>query len=123
MMGMPLSAEERKQVEEKVAARRAAVAQSLGKSVEELETVHVHKPEHAPDIEDEVAPDIDEEAVLTYLRTRQEIIDKQRSRIRSLESQVAHLQNQRDLAEKKVAALRDALAKMREAARATTQDA
>lgn len=123
MMGVPLSPEERKAVDEKVAARKAAVAQSLGKTVEELESSHVHKPVHAPDIEPEDVPSVDEEAVLAYLRTRQEVIDKQRTRIRTLESQVAHLEAQRDLAQKKVDALREALAKMRADAKAAAEPA
>lgn len=119
MMGVPMSAEEHKAISEKVAARKEAVARSLGKTVEELDSCsHVHHAEHAPDIEAEGADEVDEEAVLTYLRTRQEVISKQRSRIRSLESEVAHLKNERDLAEKKITALREALAKMRSAAQA-----
>lgn len=119
MMGVPLSDEERKRVDEKVAERREAVARSLGKTVEELDAAtHVHHAEHAPDIEPEDAPDIDEEAVLAFFRTRQEVIGKQRARIRALESEVAHLKNQREMDAKKITALRDALAKMREAAKA-----
>lgn len=113
MMGMPLSAEEHKRIDEKVAARRAAVAKSLGKTAEELGHGQDEEPVHAPDIELEDVPGVDEEAVLAYLRTRQDVIDRQRARIRSLESQIAHLKAERDLAQKKVVALRDALAKVR----------
>lgn len=116
MMGMPLSAEEHKRIGEKIAARREAVARSLGKTADELGCAHGVASVHAPAVEPEDVPDVDEEAVLAYLRSRQGIIDKQRARIRALESQVAHLEAERDLAQKKVATLRDALAKMKRAA-------
>lgn len=140
MMGAPIvSPEERKRIDEAVAARKATVAASLGKSVEELDrSHHAHHDhhdhgesegdghdhchgEHAHccdnDPTDETAgnsPEVDEEAVLAFIRTRQETIERQRAKIKSLEARVRHVESQRDLAEKKNTALRDALAKMRE---------
>lgn len=131
-MGPTLTPEEHKAVSEKVAARKAAVAASLGKTVEEFER---DQPGHAhPDADcgdghgasvagssaaDDAEADcgVDEEAVLAYIRTRQQTIDRLRAQVRVLESRVKHLETQRDLAEKKCATLRDALAKMREQAK------
>lgn len=121
-MGPTLTPEEQKAVSEKIAARKAAVAASLGKTVEEYErdqhnaVCGCDHDEHADDVVEEDCG-VDEEAVLTYIRTRQQTIDKLRARVRVLESQVKHAEVQRDLAEKKCAALRDALAKMREQAK------
>ena len=63
-------------------------------------------------------PEVDEKAVLDFIHSRQSIIEEQRSRIRALEAQVRHLESQKALEEKKGAALRDALAKMRAEAKA-----
>ena len=63
-------------------------------------------------------PEVDEKAVLDFIHSRQAVIEEQRSRIRALEAQVRHLESQKALEEKKCAALRDALAKMRAEAKA-----
>lgn len=127
MMGVPMTPEQSKLVSEKVAERKAKVAASLGKTVEEFDQAshdlaHGHsaqrdEPDPEAAVETDGAAEVDEEAVLAFIRTRQEVIEKQRARIKALEGQVAHLEFQRDLAEKKNAALRDALAKMRAAAK------
>lgn len=132
MMGVPMTPEQRQQMSEKIAARKKVVAASMGKTVEEFDrdarerfAVHRDRDDEAaeqiePD-EGDGLPEVDEEAVLAFIRTRQEIIEKQRARIKALEGKVEHLAFQRDLAEKKNAALRDALAKMRAAAKEREQ--
>lgn len=132
MMGVPMTPEQRREISEKIAARKEVVAASLGKTVEEFDRdarerfavrgardgESAAEPERpASEGEDAGAPEVDEEAVLAFIRTRQEVIERQRARIKALEGQIEHLTFQRDLAEKKNAALRDALAKMRAAAK------
>lgn len=136
MMGVPMTPEQRQQINEKIAARKEVVAASLGKTVEEFDrdarerfaVRHEHDGEAVGQADPEAqgeegggAPEVDEEAVLTFIRTRQEVIERQRARIKALEGKVEHLTFQRDLAEKKNAALRDALAKMRAAAKEQAQ--
>ena len=123
MMGMPLSPEMQAMVNEKVAERRAKVAASLGKTPEELGASEHEGHAHAHGAHEqsggaegeEVAPEpeVDEEAVLAFIRTRQETIDRLRAQVRSLEARCEHLEHQLALSEKKGDALRDALAKMR----------
>lgn len=124
MMGMPLSPEERKALDEKVVARKAAVAESLAAHGISHDSCADHGHGHVPVAPVEVgeAGDIDEEAVLRYIRTRQEAIDKLRAQVRSLDGRIRHLESQLALSEKKNAALRDALAKARESLKAA-QDA
>ena len=127
MMGVPMSREQAVEIKERIAARKERVASSLGMTLEEFEEQarqngQKRKEEQQAEKETEeeeqaVEDDIDEEAILRYIRTRQETIDKLRGRIKLLEGKVRHLEAQRDLADKKVEALRDALAKMREAAK------
>ena len=121
-MGPSLTPEQHKIVSEKIAERKAAVAASLGKTVEEYErdqheaacsSAHA-APSAAEEAEDDCG--VDEEAVLAYIRSRQQVVDRLRAQVRSLEAQLRHTEVQRDLAEKKCAALRDALTKMREQA-------
>ncbi len=124
MMGMPLSPEQQKAVDEKVAARKAKVAESLaahGIDPEAHDCHHHHVP--IEPVEVEGAGDIDEEAILHYIRTRQETIDKLRAQVRSLDGKIRHLESQLTLSEKKNAALRDALAKAREAAKGEQEPA
>ena len=122
MMGMPLSPEMQAMVNEKVAERRAKVAASLGKTPEELGTSEhechapaqeAHEPAGAEGVQTAPEPEVDEEAVLAFIRTRQETIDRLRAQVRSLEARCEHLERQLALSEKKGDALRDALAKMR----------
>lgn len=137
MMGMPMPPEMRARVDEQVRKRKEQVAASLGKTVEEFdEAQHAgagHNHEHAHDEScqcnaghtrdsAEDVPEVDEEAVLAFIHSRQSIIEEQRSRIRSLEAQVRHLENQKALEEKKCAALRDALAKMRAEMKAASSE-
>lgn len=132
MMGVPMTPEQRQQINEKVAERKATVAASLGKTVEEFDRdvrerfrVGVHGGDEADgqgstgeqDAVGDGLPEVDEEAVLAFIRTRQEVIERQRARIKALEGQVEHLTFQCNLAEKKNTALRDALVKMRAAAK------
>lgn len=133
-MGPVMTPEQHKAVSEKIAERKAAVAASLGKTLEEFErdqramaaggaADHDHAAAEKPAAGEAAAEDdcgVDEEAVLTYIRTRQQTIDDLRRRVRTLEAQVKHVESQRDLAEKKCAALRDALAKVREQAKQQT---
>lgn len=137
MMGVPMTPEQRQQINEKIAARKEVVTASMGKTVEEFdrdarERFRTSSHDDEAEASDQAAPEeaaeggdgepeVDEEAVLTFIRTRQEVIEKQRARIKALEGKVEHLTFQRDLAEKKNAALRDALAKMRAAAKGQTQ--
>ncbi len=139
MMGMPMPPEERAKIDEQVRARKEKVAASLGKTLEEFEEGqhccgHGHGGEagehaghhgdahdHAHGCSDDaegVAPEVNEKAVLDFIHSRQAIIEEQRGKIRALEAKVRHLESQRALEEKKCAALRDALAKMRAEAKA-----
>lgn len=124
MMGMPLSPEERKALDDKIVARKAAVAESLAAHGISHDSCAGHGYDHVPvtPVEVEGAGDIDEEAVLRYIRTRQEAIDKLRAQVRNLDGRIRHLESQLALSEKKNAALRDALAKARESLKAA-QDA
>ena len=139
MMGMPLSPEMQAKVNEAVAARKAKVAASLGKTVEELdaaqhEAVHGHAHddgdgcacghEHGRGHEAEPAqeaPEVDERAVLDFIRSRQATIERQRAQIRALTAEKEHLGRQLELSEKKCATLRDALAKVRAELKAVRQ--
>lgn len=126
MMGAPLTPEENERLNQKIAERKAAVAASLGKSVEEMDAERrakdaVYKAAHEESEGIEEIPGVDEEAVLRYIHTRQEVIDKQRARIRALEGKVAHLESKCAMEAGKVTALRDALAKMRETAKAQAE--
>ena len=116
MMGMVLSPEDQKKVAEKVAARKKEVEESLrAAGIEpQVEDHSHHHHDHDEDEEEEALPEIDEELVLTYIRTRQEAIDKARRKARSLKADVAHLENQLKVSENKVKALQNALAKTRE---------
>ncbi len=119
MMGMPLSPEQQKLVNEKVAARKAKVAESLSAHGIEVESDSFQS-SHVPvePVEPEDVEGIDEEAIMRYIRTRQEVIDKLRAQVKSLDGKIRHLESQLALSEKKNAALRGALAKMRDAAKA-----
>ena len=122
MMGMPMPPEMQAKVDEQVRKRKEAVAASLGKTLEEFDHEqhccgHDHEHGHAHE-QDEPAstddvPEVDEKAVLDFIHSRQAVIEEQRGRIRALEAQVRHLESQKALEERKCAALRDALAKMR----------
>ncbi len=119
MMGMPLSPEQQKLVNEKVTARKAKVAESLsahGIEVESGSFQSHHVPIEPVEVED--VEGIDEEAIMRYIRTRQEVIDKLRAQVKSLDGKIRHLESQLALSERKNAALRGALAKMRDAAKA-----
>lgn len=125
MMGVPMSPKQMKEIKERVAARKERVASSLGMTLEEFEEqTHENgkkpkeeKEAEAAEKESDAEDEVDEEAVLRYIRTRQETIDKLRRDVKLLEGKVKHVEMQRDLANRKVDALRDALAKMREAAK------
>ncbi len=134
MMGMPMTPQQRQKVAEKVTARKTEVAASMGLTLEEFE--EQQHPKHDDDHEDhdheslEVNPEdisgVDEEAVLSFIRTRQEIIDLQNTRIRTLQAQIRHLTAQCEVSDKKVATLRDALTKTRtelKALQTSTMDA
>ena len=142
MMGMPMPPEMRAKVDEQVRKRKEAVAASLGKTLEEFDEgqhccghdrVHGDDGHAGPaeghgrdgDLEPSEnsghagdAPEVDEKAVLDFIHSRQSVIEEQRSRIRALEAQVRHLESQKALEERKCAALREALAKMRAEAKA-----
>ena len=143
MMGMPMPPEMQAKIDEQVRQRKEKVAASLGKTLEEFDAEqhccghdHAHEAgEHACATSghghDDLAhafnqtaglandvPEVDEKAVRDFIHSRQSIIEEQRSRIRALEAQVRHLECQKALEEKKCAALRDALAKMRSEAKA-----
>ena len=120
MMGIPLPPEQRKAIDEKVAARKAKVAESLAAQGIEPDAHASHVHEHVPvePVQVEEAEGVDEEVVLRYIRTRQEAIDKLRAQVRSLDGRIRHLESQLALSEKKNAALRDALAKARESLKA-----
>ena len=143
MMGMPMPPEMQAKIDEQVRQRKEKVAASLGKTLEEFDAEqhccghdHAHETgehacaaaEHGHDdrahdfnqtagLANDV-PEVDEKAVLDFIHSRQAVIEEQRSRIRALEAQVRHLESQKALEEKKCAALRDALAKMRAEAKA-----
>ena len=136
MMGMPLSPEMQAKVNEAVAARKAKVAASLGKTVEELDAAqhasahgHTHADgeeacghEHGHEAEPaQEAPEVDERAVLDFIRSRQATIERQRAQIRALTAEKEHLGRQLELSEKKCATLRDALAKVRAELKAVRQ--
>ena len=137
MMGMPMPPEMRARVDEQVRQRKEKVAASLGKTLEEFdreqhccghEHDHAHEGdghEHADGKGESAAsadvPEVDEKAVLDFIHSRQSIIEEQRGRIRALEAQVRHLESQKALEERKCAALREALAKMRAEAKASAQ--
>ena len=142
MMGMPMPPEMQAKIDEQVRQRKEKVAASLGKTLEEFDAEqhccghdHAHEAEehacaaghgrgdHAHDSSQTAGlasdvPEVDEKAVLDFIHSRQAVIEEQRSRIRALEAQVRHLESQKALEEKKCAALRDALAKMRAEAKA-----
>lgn len=142
MMGMPMPPEMQAKIDEQVRQRKEKVAASLGKTLEEFDAEqhccghdHAHEAgehacaaghghgDHAQDsskVADPASnvPEVDEKAVLDFIHSRQAVIEEQRSRIRALEAQVRHLESQKVLEEKKCAALRDALAKMRAEAKA-----
>ena len=143
MMGMPMPPEMQAKIDEQVRQRKEKVAASLGKTLEEFDAEqhccghdHAHETgkhacaaaghghdDHAHDSSQTAGlasdvPEVDEKAVLDFIHSRQSIIEEQRSRIRALEAQVRHLERQKALEEKKCAALRDALAKMRAEAKA-----
>ena len=142
MMGMPMPPEMQAKIDEQVRQRKEKVAASLGKTLEEFDAEqhccghdHAHEAgslgaaaghgrgDHAQDSSKTTdpasdAPEVDEKAVLDFIHSRQAVIEEQRSRIRVLEAQVRHLESQKALEEKKCAALRDALAKMRAEAKA-----
>ena len=143
MMGMPMPPEMQAKIDEQVRQRKEKVAASLGKTLEEFDAEqhccghnHAHEadehacatagcghndrtqgPSETAGLASDV-PEVDEKAVLDFIHSRQSIIEEQRSRIRALEAQVRHLESQKALEEKKCAALRDALAKMRAEAKA-----
>ena len=143
MMGMPMPPEMQAKIDEQVRQRKEKVAASLGKTLEEFDQEqhccgHDHAQEankhacatagHGHDDHTQGSnetsglasdvPEVDEKAVLDFIHSRQSIIEEQRGRIRALEAQVRHLESQKALEEKKCAALRDALAKMRAEAKA-----
>lgn len=143
MMGMPMPPEMQAKIDEQVRQRKEKVAASLGKTLEEFDQEqhccgHGHEHEagehacaaaghshdnHTQGSSETVGlasdiPEVDEKAVLDFIHSRQSIIEEQRSRIRTLEAQVRHLESQKALEEKKCAALRDAFAKMRAEAKA-----
>ena len=122
MMGMPMPPEMQAKVDEQVRKRKEKVAASLGKTLEEFDEGqhccgHDHEHGHAHEQDEHAstddAPEVDEKAVLDFIHSRQAVIEEQRGRIRALEAQVRHLESQKTLEERKCAALRDALAKMR----------
>ena len=118
-MGMVMSPEDQKKVAEKVEARKQQVRESLiAAGIEPQEDAcgcgHDHEHDHHDEEEEDALPEIDEELVLTYIRTRQEAIDKARRKARSLKADVTHLENQLKVSENKVKALQNALAKTRE---------
>lgn len=137
MMGAALlTPDEHRAQSEAISRRKEKVAASLGKTVEELDSarrrlcfgctsdtaassVEGEEGSQGPAdgaVPDEEAPNeetVDEEAVLAFIRSRQGVIERQRSRIRSLESQLAHLENQLALSNRKNEALRSALAQAR----------
>ena len=144
MMGMPMPPGMQAKIDEQVRQRKEQVAASLGKTLEEFDAEqhccghdHAHETgehacasaehghdDHAHDSSETVGlasnvPEVDEKAVLDFIHSRQAVIEEQRSRIRALEAQVRHLESQKALEEKKCAALRDALAKMRAEAKAS----
>ena len=143
MMGMPMPPEMQAKIDEQVRQRKEKVAASLGKTLGEFDQEqhccghdHAHEAsehtcaaaehnhdDHAHDSSQTAGlasdvPEVDEKAVRDFIHSRQSIIEEQRSRIRALEAQVRHLESQKALEEKKCAALRDALAKMRSEAKA-----
>lgn len=125
MMGMPLTPEQQRAVDEKVAARKAKVAESLVAQGIDPDRHAGHEHQHVPvePVEVEDAEGVGEELVFRYIRTRQEAIDKLRAQVRSLDGRIRHLESQLALSEKKNAALRDALAKAREARKAVPASA
>ena len=132
MMGMPLSPEMQAMVNEKVVECRAQVAASLEKTPEELGVSEYERHAHAHGVHEESGgaegeeavpePEVDEEAVLAFIRTRQETIDRLRAQVRSLEARCEHLEHKLALSEKKGDALRDALAKMRAELKGAKED-
>lgn len=142
MMGMPMPPGMQAKIDEQVRQCKEKVAASLGKTLEEFDQEqhccghgyeheageHAYAAGHSHDNHTQGSsetvglasdtPEIDEKAVLDFIHSRQSIIEEQRSRIRALEAQVRHLESQKALEEKKCAALRDALAKMRAEAKA-----
>lgn len=144
MMGMPMPPEMQAKIDEQVRQRKEKVAASLGKTLEEFDAEqHCCGHDHAHEAGEQHAcatsghghddhtqgssetmglasdvPEVDEKAVLDFIHSRQAVIEEQRSRIRALEAQVRHLESQKALEEKKCAALRDALTKMRAEAKA-----
>ena len=131
MMGMPMPPEMQAKVDEQVRQRKEKVAASLGKTLEEFDREqhccgHDHEHDHAHEDDGHHhaekkaesaathdVPEVDEKAVLDFIHSRQSVIEEQRSRIRALEAQVRHLESQKALEERKCAALREALAKIR----------
>ena len=126
-MGAALSPEEMKRVQEHIAKRKEEVlkhrAEFEGKTVEEIKAEEEHEHHHGCDCdhEHETAPDfsfeedgIDEEAVLAYIRSRQDVLDRARRTCRSQYAEIQHLKNQLKISDKKVSALQIALGKLRE---------
>lgn len=72
---------------------------------------HVHEPE--PDFSFEES-DVDEEAVMAYIRSRQDVLDQARRKLKSQHAEIQHLKNQLKVSESKVSALQVALGKMRD---------
>ena len=119
MMGLPMPFEQMQQVTKAVEERKAAVAASLGKTAEELDReAHAAAaaakipPASNPEGEDE--DDIDGERVLAFILNREKKIKSLEDQIRKLKLDNSRLTAQANLADRKVEALRAALATARE---------
>lgn len=122
MMGLPMPFEQMQQVTKAVEERKAVVAASLGKTVEELDR-EAHAPASAgrisqacePDGETQAEPDIDGEQVLAFILNREKKIKALEDQVRKLKLENSRLAAQANLADRKVETLRAALATAREA--------
>ena len=112
MMGMAMSPEMMKDIQAKVAERKAAVQASLGADAVTPEAPKVEPKPEKP--EKPAKPEIDDKTVLDYIMSRQAAVDEARRECRALQAKVDHLNHELAIANTKVKALQGALAKVRE---------
>ncbi|MBM7000720.1 hypothetical protein I3I95_11450 [bacterium] len=109
-MGAGMTPEALKQMQERAAQRRA----QADAAVETTEVAGSHGGGAPSVAADDARPEVDEEAVLRYIRSRKEVADAARAEARSAQARCEHLEHQLEISERKVQALRTALAQVRE---------
>lgn len=115
-MGAGMSPEALKQMQERAAQRRAQAAEAsrADATVKTAEAAGSHGGGAPSAAVDDAQPEVDEEAVLRYIRSRKEVADAARAEARSAQARCEHLEHQLEISERKVQALRTALAQVRE---------